>query len=52
MLLTYAPAGFEQWFLEIGTLSGAGAPPPPHPGPEQIKRAVEAALRYGVRFVT
>ncbi len=52
MLLTYAPAGFEHWFLEVGTPAGAGAPPPPHPGPEQIKRAVEAASRYGVQFVT
>ena len=52
MLLTYAPAGFEQWFLEIGTPAGAGAPPPPRPSPDQIKRAVEAASRYGVQFVT
>ena len=52
MLLTYAPAGFEQWFLDIGAPAGAGATPPPRPGPEQIKRAVEAASRYGVQFVT
>lgn len=52
MLLTYAPAGFEHWFLEIGTPAGAGEPAPQRLGPDQIKRAVEAASRYGVRFVT
>lgn len=52
MLLTYAPAGFEHWFLEIGTPAEAGAPPPPRPDREQIRRAIEAASRYGVRFVT
>ncbi len=53
MLLTYAPAGFEQWFLEIGTPAEPGAPPPLFPPDrEQVRRAVEAASRYGVRFTT
>ena len=52
MLLTYAPAGFEQWFLEIGTPAGSGPPPPFPPDREQVRRAIEAASRYGVRFVT
>jgi hypothetical protein len=53
MLLTYVPAGFERWFLEIGTPAEAGAPPPPFPPDrEQVRRALGAASRYGVRFTT
>ena len=50
MLLTYVPAGFERWFLEIGTPAEAGAPPPFPPDREQVRRALGAASRYGVRF--
>jgi quercetin dioxygenase-like cupin family protein len=53
MLLTYAPAGFERWFLEIGTPTDrASAASPPPPTPEQIRQAVAAAARYGVQFTS
>jgi quercetin dioxygenase-like cupin family protein len=50
LLLSYTPGGFERWFLEVGTpIVKAGEPPPPTV-PADIKRAIIAAEKYGVRF--
>ncbi len=49
MLISYAPAGLEQYFFEVGQ-PFAGATPPP-PSREEIARLVEAAPRYGIEFV-
>ena len=50
LLLSYPPGGFEQWFLDIGTpVSGIGEKPP-EIKPDDIKRAVAAAEKYGVKF--
>lgn len=51
MLLSYTPGGFEQWFLDIGTPAiNASADPASSLAPDDIKRAVAAAERYGVTF--
>lgn len=51
MLLGYAPAGFEQWFLEIGDPVSDPNAPPPEITPDKIQQAVAAARSYGVNFV-
>ncbi|MBS0266893.1 MAG: quercetin 2,3-dioxygenase [Planctomycetes bacterium] len=50
LLLSYTPGGFEQWFLDIGTPYVKADEMPPEIKPEEIKRAVAAAERYGVKF--
>lgn len=50
MVLTYAPAGFEAWFLEVGKPVADPSIPAPVT-PDEIRAAVEAAERYGVSFV-
>jgi len=50
LLLSYTPGGFEQWFLDVGTPVGDGDQESPPITPEDIKRAVVAAEKYGVKF--
>ena len=50
MLISVAPAGLEEMFLEVGTplAEGATAGPPSH---EEIERLLAAAGRYGVEIL-
>jgi quercetin dioxygenase-like cupin family protein len=50
LLLSYTPGGFEQWFLDVGTPVGEADKVAPKITPEDIKRAVVAAEKYGVKF--
>lgn len=51
MLLSYTPGGFEQWFLDVGTPAKEYTiDSRPKLEPNDIKRAVVAAERYGVTF--
>lgn len=50
LLLSYTPGGFEQWFLDIGTPFAGTDQMPPEIKPEDIKRAVGSAEKYGVKF--
>lgn len=50
LLLSYTPGGFENWFLDIGTPVAKTDEKSPEIKPEDIKRAVAAAEKYGVRF--
>lgn len=50
LLLTYTPGGFEQWFLDIGKPVVGTDEKPPEIKPEDIKRAVAAAKKCGVKF--
>lgn len=50
LLLSYTPGGFEQWFLDIGKPVAGTDEKPPEIKPEDIKRAVAAAEKYGVKF--
>ncbi len=50
LLLSYTPGGFEQWFLDIGTPVSGTNEKPPEIKPEDIKRAVVTAEKYGVKF--
>jgi quercetin dioxygenase-like cupin family protein len=47
MIISVAPAGLENMFLEAGSPIQPGAVPGP-PAPEEIARLLEAAPRYGV----
>lgn len=51
MILTYSPGGFEQWFLDVGTPAKRTDAEPPKPGPDDIKKAISAAEKYGVTFL-
>lgn len=50
LLLSYTPGGFEQWFIDIGKPVTDKDEGPPQITPEDIKRAVVAAEKYGVKF--
>lgn len=50
LLLSYTPGGFEQWFLDVGTPVAETDTVAPKITPEDIKRAVVAAEKYGVKF--
>jgi len=50
MLLTYTPGGFEQWFLDIGKPVTPGSKVSPEITPDDIKKAVAQAQKYGVQF--
>lgn len=50
LLLSYSPGGFEQWFLDIGKPFGGNESNPPEIKPEDIRQAVAAAEKYGVKF--
>ena len=50
LLLSYTPGGFEKWFLDIGTPAVGIDEKGPEIKPEDIKRAVTEAEKYGVKF--
>lgn len=50
LLLSYTPGGFEQWFLDIGKPVTDKDQLPPEITPGDIKRAIVAAEKYGVKF--
>lgn len=50
LLLSYTPGGFEQWFLDVGTPAAPDSKTAPATTPEDIKKAVAEAQRYGVQF--
>lgn len=49
MMLTYAPAGTENWFLDVGT-PATDHGTPPVPTKEEIERALKLGNQYGVIF--
>lgn len=53
MILTYAPAGFEQWFLDVGEpVADRNAPgEPPALTPDLAKKAIALAQEYGVNML-
>lgn len=55
MYITYAPAGFEEWFLKIGEETKPGDTPydsRPPPSAEIIGRAIEVAEEdFGMHFL-
>jgi quercetin dioxygenase-like cupin family protein len=53
MVLTYAPGGFDQWFLEVGEpVSDRYAPQEAPPlTPELVNKAVTLGETYGIIFV-
>ncbi|MDX1963307.1 MAG: cupin domain-containing protein [Pirellulales bacterium] len=50
MLVTYAPANFESWLLEVGQPAANPLADPPAITAEELKKAVAAAEKYGVKF--
>lgn len=49
MIISYSPAGLENFFFEIGVpFSGDN---PPVPSQAEIDRLIEAAPRYGIEFI-
>lgn len=50
MLITIAPAGLEQMFLEFGTPVAQGTTSAPQPTNEEIMKLLEIAPRYGVEI--
>ncbi|CAM6128337.1 unnamed protein product [Calypogeia fissa] len=53
MVVTYAPGGFEQFYLKVGELvSNPSAPGEPSPTtPDLMKKAMTIAEEYGLVFV-
>ena len=49
MLISYAPAGLEGYFFEVGQPFEGELPP--KPTKEEIDKLMEAAPRYGIEFV-
>ena len=49
MLISYAPAGLEAYFFEVGQPFEGELPP--KPTQEEIDTLLEAAPRYGIEFV-
>lgn len=47
MLALFTPAGFEEFFFEVGqpAIEGETAPPP---GPEEIEKTIAVAPKYGM----
>ena len=48
MVLSYSPAGFEQFFLDVGKPVLDPDAPPPAVTPEDMRKAREVAQSYGV----
>ena len=48
-LISFIPAGLEGMFLEVGKNLAEGESPD-EPSPEEIKRMLEAAARYGIEY--
>jgi len=51
MLISVAPAGFEQMFLEVGQVVPAGTQTAPPPTKEEIDKLLATAPRYGVEIL-
>jgi quercetin dioxygenase-like cupin family protein len=51
MLIQVAPAGLEQMFVEVGQTVPAGTTVAPPTTPEEIKKLLEIAPRYGVQIL-
>ena len=49
MLISYAPAGLEAYFFEVGQKFDGELPP--KPTDEEIEKLVAAAPRYGIEFL-
>ena len=49
MLISFIPAGLEEMFFEVGKNLAEGELPD-EPSPEEIKRMLEAAARYGIEY--
>lgn len=47
MLVLFTPAGFENFFFEVGLPAEEGGTPPPL-GPEEIERTLAAAPKHGM----
>ncbi len=50
LLAVFEPAGFEQFFVELGVPAESGAPPPPL-GPPDLARLHSVAARYRTEIV-
>ena len=50
VLISYAPAGLEDYFFEVGQPLMDGQVPP-QPTPEEIERLMQAAPKYGIEFI-
>lgn len=51
MMLTVAPAGFEQMFLDVGTEVPFGTTTTPPPTKADIDKLLTAAPRYGIQIL-
>ena len=51
MLISVAPAGLEEMFLEVGTPLVEGATAGPPPSHEEVERLLAAAGRYGLEIL-
>jgi len=51
MVLSYSPAGFEQFFLDVGRPVTDPHAPPPETTPEDIRKARQFAEMYGVMAI-
>jgi quercetin dioxygenase-like cupin family protein len=49
MIISVAPAGLENMFLEVGQSIGWGEPPP-HPSATDIEKLLAVASKYGVEI--
>ena len=50
MLISVAPAGLEEMFLEVGQPLESDAETAPPPTPTDIEKLLEAAPRYGIEI--
>lgn len=50
MIISVAPAGLEQMFIEVGTTVAVGATTIAPPSPEEIGKLLAAAPRYGIEI--
>lgn len=51
MIITFAPAGFEQMFVEAGRTLADDVQVAPQPTAEDIERLLAVAPKYGVEFL-
>ncbi len=49
MLISFAPAGLEEMFFEVGK-DLAERETPDEPSPEEIEKLLEAAGRFGIEY--
>ncbi len=51
MIITVAPAGLEQMFIEVGLPLEQGATVAPKPTPEEVEKLLSAAPKYGIEIL-